>query len=1012
MSERSDRHHHTVSLTTRHRGSRRARTIAATGLVAMVVAAGTAVADDAPPPSSVGQSGRFTRFATPASVDLSALPRHTSPDTRVRIVVRLDTGGQLDGTPAAVVDAAQAQAIPAIEAAGAEVTATTDLVLNSVTADVAVADVAAVAAIPGVAHVHVSRRVTRANATSNAATGTDWAWSNYGATGAGTTIGIIDDGIDYYHAGFGGSGDPADFFADDGLSIEPGTFPTAKVLGGTDFVGDNYDADADAPGESPIPAPDDDPLGCGGHGTHVAGTAAGQGVVADGTTFTGPYTADVIAATSFLVAPGSAPEAGIYAYKVFGCDGSSDDAVILQAIERAVVDGVDVLNMSLGSAFGTADEPLALAIESATDAGVLVVVAAGNEGEGAYLVGSPSAANSALSVAATDAVAFNPGAGISGAVTTNAQNSNGFDLTTPVTGELVDVGLGCSVAEFAPAAGKIAIATRGVCTRVERAIHATDAGALGVIFVNSSAGMPPVEGPIPGATVPFIGVTPEQGATFLAAVGQVITIATGAPLPNPSFGQFASFSSNGPRGGDSAAKPDISAPGVNILSVGEGMGTGGMLLSGTSMATPHTAGIAALVRQMNPGLTPRQVKAAMMGTANPDAITGFSPRRGGAGLVAAYGALSPHTLLTTPDGLNNVSFGFAELTRGTTLVRTIDATNLTGAATTYDVSAWLNTSSIPGVSLTLSPRTIRIPAGETRSIRVRLRISDPAALPDAYDSDGGELFLMDGLLKLSPRNGSGRVVTPIVMVPAGLSDVRAGFVPATRTKPSALRVRNLGRHTGDVEVFQWSVTDDLGDSPDPRVPDLRHVGVSSFDLGGDVLTVFAINTADRWSTHAVNEYDIAIDVDLDGAEDFLLVVADIGLLTDGVPNGAMGVLALTAAGDPVSLYEVSAPANGSMVFVPMLASDLGITGPFVYALLSTTVVAFDTGVDLAGPAVFDPFGPAVSVGDTAQLGRNGRIDIPAGIDPDAAEVQDPLGWLVVTTNDAGGAAEATEVALP
>ncbi|HEV8169739.1 MAG TPA: S8 family serine peptidase, partial [Pyrinomonadaceae bacterium] len=137
------------------------------------------------------------------------------------------------------------------------------------------------------------------------------AWqATSGNSGQGIRIAIIDTGVDYTHANFGGPGTVAAYTGNNRAIIEPGTFPTAKVVAGRDFAGDAYTG-------ANTPVPDGDPLDCNGHGSHVAGTAGGLGVNADGTTFVGPYD-NTTPFSSFLIGPGVAPRADIYALKIFG----------------------------------------------------------------------------------------------------------------------------------------------------------------------------------------------------------------------------------------------------------------------------------------------------------------------------------------------------------------------------------------------------------------------------------------------------------------------------------------------------------------------------------------------------------------------------------------------------------------------------------------------------------------------------------------------------------------------
>ena len=290
------------------------------------------------------------------------------------------------------------------------------------------AHLAELAALPGVVAVRPLRTYTPDNLNAVPYVGAPTAWQYSGATGAGETIAVIDTGIDYTHADFGGAGTAAAYAANNPTVVEPGSFPTAKVIAGYDFAGNAYNAD----NPSSVPAPDADPLDCADHGTHVAGTAAGDGVKADHSTYTGPYNASTLASPSaFVVGPGVAPEAKLVALKVFGCAGSTN--LVVDALEwvgsynAAHADGIDVVNMSLGSPFGSNDDPDAVATNNLVDTGVVVVASAGNESSVPYITGTPAAATTAISVAALDAFPSIPMATITGAgASIPAINQNGY----------------------------------------------------------------------------------------------------------------------------------------------------------------------------------------------------------------------------------------------------------------------------------------------------------------------------------------------------------------------------------------------------------------------------------------------------------------------------------------------------------------------------------------------------------------------------------------------------------
>ncbi len=209
------------------------------------------------------------------------------------------------------------------------------------------------------------------------------AWQDTGLTGRGVRLGVMDTGIDYTHADFGGPGTVAAFQAADAVDTQPG-WETAKVVGGWDFSGDDYAAEDD----NSMPAPDPNPLDCNGHGSHVAGTAAGYGVNGNGSTFKGNYrTLTGAALNAMRIGPGTAPKASLFALRVFGCEGSTD--LVMPALDWALdpngdgdfSDHLDVLNMSLGADYDAPDAPDNVLIDQLALHGVMTVNSAGNAGD-------------------------------------------------------------------------------------------------------------------------------------------------------------------------------------------------------------------------------------------------------------------------------------------------------------------------------------------------------------------------------------------------------------------------------------------------------------------------------------------------------------------------------------------------------------------------------------------------------------------------------------------------------
>jgi subtilisin family serine protease len=910
----------------------------------------------------------------------------------------------------------------AIQGLGGRVVAEYQHALNGVAVSIPRHQVASLATLPGVVAVRPVTTFRVSNAVSVPYLNAPAVWAGHPALkGEGVKIAIIDTGIDYTHADFGGPGTPAAYAAaaaTSTLPADPALFgPNApKVKGGIDLVGDAYNADD----PTTAPVPDPNPLDCYGHGTHVAGSAAGFGV-AGGATYGGPWTPAAYTTTSFDVGPGVAPKADLYAVRVFGCAGTTN--VVTDAIEWAVANHMDVISMSLGSPFGTADSADAVAARNAARAGITVIAAAGNEGPSPYITGTPASGDHVISAAAMDAREFFPN-GVR--VTLSSGSADGLEANSaPLPAGTVPVvvlksgsglALGCPDATGAypdyPAnvpAGALVILSRGSCTFVAKAQGAALAGASAIAVVNNAAGF--VNPSIPGVTLPFIVLQLADTPTFLAAGPSGSVMA--ANVPNPAFETVAGFSSGGPRFGDNAFKPNVTAPGVGINSAAVGTGNAGVVESGTSMATPHVAGVAALTRQAHPTWDRKAIEQAIVETANPGLLTGGDPRLTGAGVVQPVGATTTSVVASDEHGNPSLSFGFEESTRDYVGHETLTVRNLGRGRARYNVS-YSPAATATGVphTLTLSRTSISIEGNESEDLEVTLKV--PAATVGGTHDAGYNLRYADaaGYLVLTPASGSAPALSvPYYLTTRARSNLAADLVGSLSARHPAAGVRLSNRGgalPATADFYAWGLSSRPQGDP---FFDTRAVGVQSNLAGGDSLLVFAVNTWTKFPNPAVAEWDVLIDVNGDGAPDFVLFTGDHGVWTSaaGTPDGVTIVLLYQIATQSLSLVAYAdAATDGSTVLMPVWASALGVTA--ANPAFSYQVQYFNNlsgaGYAMPGSAAFNAFTPSITNAAyyTVPAGASGTV--PVAIDPTQWATTPALGLMIVSQDNASGAPQA------
>jgi subtilisin family serine protease len=1046
-------------------------TVVAVGVLAVgsAVSAQTQVgpdrtAVDRPLPASVAA----LKLETPeASTAFTAADLQPGVPASGRVIVRLTADSGADAyakgkSEAAAKAAAQAQQdaflsrVKSIDS-GAKVVGRVQMVMNAVFVEVDASKLAEIAKDPAVARIAPVGSYERDLAETVPYIGAK-AVQDAGVKGKGIKVAVLDSGIDYTHAALGGSGNPADYAANNPSIVEPGTFPTAKVKGGYDFTGSVWPNGPEAPDPDPL---DDGPQA--GHGTHVAHIIGGKG--------------------------GVAPAVDLYAVKVCSSVSTSCSGLaLIQGMEFTVDpdgdgnfrDRMHLINMSLGASYGQPfDDDLSLAVENATKVGILTVASAGNSADKPYANGTPSATDSALSVAQTAVPsAFLPLMQITAPASIAGQFPAVFQpwsapLTTAIEAPLqYGNGAGgnlngCAAFPAGSLAGKIVLVDRGTCSFSIKIDNIGDGGGL-VGIIGLIAPGDPFEGGFGGGDPAIPGYMVSQAVSNRLKSGLPNTVVRFDPAVGVSLkGSMVGSSSRGPQHESTQRiKPEIGAPGASVSAIA-GSGTGEGPFGGTSGAAPMVTGSAALLlegfggvkttakgtaagKAIGLGLKPVEVKALLMNNADPNIIS--NPLTGslaeitriGGGEVRANWALDAPVAAwddSAPTGA--LGFGFVDVTGSVTLKKTVRIRNYDNSKRTYKITpAFRFADDVSNGAVSVSaPSSVEVMPGKGRDTTFEVSITiDGSKLRGNFMNSGSNganpaaltLNEYDGYLTLD--DGSDKLTIPWHVLPRKAAKVvpsTTSLVPGSFPQVIGLNNQGVGTAQNDAYALLATSPDKPAGVPGGQapMPDLRAVGINTFPVPAgfcsanpSFLWAFAINTWEPQQHLLPVSHQVILDVNQDGTADYVVLNRDASgptTITDG--RQLAWVLDLKTNLLSAFFYAEHSMNTGNTVLY-ICAEQIGMDGS---DLLATNVdmEVFAQDFYYGGP------GDEVTGLTVTPLGER-FYGVPSDVggntnDPNALEVYDfgafsgntpEKGLMLVTNGDRGsgargGATKDTEALL-